>query len=138
MPYNHRISILLSAILCMVLGACSLSNYLRGGIYRQLDDSITIVGLTGFPDRYQDKEIVFSVRYYKKSNLPCPLGEDYVNFVIADRVSYITLDKIWIKKDEAGVLDSFDEMQTVVIKGKVFRIDDEKDPNIEALEIVPE
>lgn len=138
MPVNHRLPILLCAILCMVLGACSVSNFLRGGIYRQLDESITIVRLTEFPERYQDKEIVFSVRYYKKSNLPCPLGENYVNFVIADRVSYITLDKIWIRKEEAGVLDSFEEMQTVVIKGRVFKIDDEKDPNIEALEIVPE
>ncbi len=138
MPVKHRISILLCAILCMVLGACSVTNLLRGGIYRQLDDTITIVRLTESPEQFRDKEIVFSVRYYKKSNLPCPLGDDYVNFVIADRVSYITLDKIWIKKEEAGVLDSFKEMQTVVIKGRVFRIDDEKDPNIEALEIVPE
>lgn len=134
----RRNSIVFIGMLSVVLGACSVTKYLKGGIYRDLDESITIVLLTEYPERYRDKEIVFSVRYYKKGDLPCPLGDDYVNFVIADRVSYITLNKIWIKKDRADVLDSFKEMQTVVIKGKVFKIDDAKDPNIEALEIVPE
>jgi hypothetical protein len=81
---------------------------------------------------------VFSVRYYKKGDLPCPLGDDYVNFIIADRVSYITLDKVWIKKDKAKILDTFQEMETVVMKARVFKVDREKDPNLEALEIVPE
>lgn len=103
-----------------------------------MDEGLTIVKLTDNPGNYLDKEIVFSVRYFKKGNLPCPLGDDYVNFIIADRVSYITLNKVWIKKDKAKVLDSFKEMETVVMKARVFRVDREKDPNLEALEIVPE
>ncbi len=99
---------------------------------------MTIVGLTENPNKFLDKEIVFSVRYFKKGDLPCPLGEDYVNFLIADRVSYITLNKVWMKKDKAKVLDKLKEMETIVMKAKVFKIDKEKDPNIEALEIVPE
>ncbi len=99
---------------------------------------MTIVGLTENPNKVLDKEIVFSVRYSKKGDLPCPLGEDYVNFLIADRVSYITLNKVWMKKDKAKVLDKLKEMETIVMKAKVFKIDKEKDPNIVALEIVPE
>jgi len=118
--------------------ACAAGKYLKGGIYRQLDEGLTIVKLTDNPGNYLDKEIVFSVRYFKKGNLPCPLGEGYVNFVIADRVSYITLNKVWIKKEKAKVLDTFKEMETVVMKARVFRVDREKDPNLEALEIVPE
>jgi hypothetical protein len=118
--------------------ACAAGKYLKGGIHRQLDESLTIVKLTDNPSNYLDREIVFSVRYFKKGNLPCPLGDDYVNFVIADRVSYITLNKVWIKKEKAKVLDSFKEMETVVMKARVFRVDREKDPNLEALEIVPE
>jgi hypothetical protein len=126
------------ALACVAFTACGATNYLRGGIYRQLDESLTIVKLTDNPKKYLNHEIVFSVRYYKKGDLPCPLGEDYVNFIIADRVSYITLNKVWMKKEKAGVLDSFKEMETIVMKARVFRIDGEKDPNLEALEIVRE
>ena len=99
---------------------------------------MTIVGLTENPSKYLNKEIVISVRYYKKGDLPCPLGDDYVNFLIADRVSYITLNKVWMKKDRAGILDTLKEMETIVMKARVFKIDSEKDPNLEALEIVRE
>lgn len=121
-----------------VLSACTLSNLLRGGIYRDLDENLTIVSLQQNPKRYLDEDIVISVRYYKKGDLPCPLGEDYVNFSIADRVSYITLNKVWIKKDKADILDQFKEMETIVMKARVFRVDDQKDPNLEAIRIVPE
>jgi hypothetical protein len=43
-----------------------------------------------------------------------------------------------MKKDKAKVLDKLKEMETIVMKARVFKIDKEKDPNIEALEIVPE
>jgi hypothetical protein len=128
----------LIALACLSLAACGTTKYLKGGIHRQLDENLTIVALTENPNEYLDKVIVFSVRYYKKGDLPCPLGDDYVNFIIADRVSYITLDKVWIKKDKAKILDSFEEMETVVMKARVFKVDREKDPNLEALEIVPE
>ncbi len=120
------------------IAACIPARYLKGGIYRSLDDNLTIVGLTENPGKYLDKEIVFSVRYYKKGDLPCPLGEGFANFIIADRVSYITLNKVWMKKDKAQTLDSLKEMETIVMKAKVFRVDTEKDPNLEALEIVRE
>ena len=90
------------------------------------------------PNKYLNQEIVFSVRYYKKGNLSCPLGSDYVNFVIADRVSYITLNKVWIKNEKAKQLDTLKEMETIVMKARVFKVDKEKDPNLEALEIVKE
>ncbi len=90
------------------------------------------------PNNYLNKDIVFSVRFYKKGDLPCPLGEDYVNFSIADRVSYITLNKVWVKKEKAGMLDKLKEMETIVMKARVFKIDKEKDPNLEAIEITPE
>ncbi len=122
----------------MISIGCSPLNYVRGGIYRSLDENLTIVSLTENPAKYLNKEIVISVRYYKKSDIPCPLGEDYVNFFIADRVSYITLNKVWIKKDKAQVLDSLKEMETIVMKARVFKVDKEKDPNLEALEIVKE
>ena len=128
----------LIALACLSLAACGTTKYLKGGIYRQLDENLTIVALTENPHDYLDKVIVISVRYYKKGDLPCPLGDDYVNFIIADRVSYITLDKVWIKKDKAKILDTFQEMETVVMKARVFKVDREKDPNLEALEIVPE
>jgi hypothetical protein len=35
-------------------------------------------------------------------------------------------------------LDALKEMETIVMKARVFAIDKEKDPNLEALEIVPE
>jgi hypothetical protein len=130
--------VLLLSIACLALAACSSATYLKGGIHRQLDENLTIVSLTENPKNYLNKTIVFSIRFYKKGDLPCPLGEDYVNFAIADRVSYITLDKIWIRKDKAKVLDALKEMETIVMKARVFAIDKEKDPNLEALEIVPE
>ncbi len=120
------------------IGGCSAGKFLKGGIHRDLDENLTIVGLTENPNKYLNKEIVFSVRYYKKGDLPCPLGDDYVNFIIADRVSYITLNKVWIKNDKAKILDSLKEMETIVMKARVFKIDREKDPNLEALEIAPE
>jgi hypothetical protein len=125
-------------IACFAISACGTTKYLKGGIYKDLDENLTISGLTENPNKYLDKDIVFSVRYYKKGDLPCPLGEDYVNFVITDRVSYITLNKVWMKKDKAKALDKLKEMETIVMKARVFKIDKEKDPNIEALEIVPE
>ena len=66
------------------------------------------------------------------------MGSDYVNFVIADRVSYITLNKVWMKTDRAKILDTLKDMETVVMKARVFKVDKEKDPNLEALEIVKE
>jgi hypothetical protein len=107
-------------------------------MHRDLDEDITIVGLTENPKDFLDKTIVFSVRFFKKSDLACPLGEDYVNFIIADRVSYITLNKVWMKKDKAGILDELKEMETIIMKARVFKIDRERDPNLEALEIVRE
>ncbi len=125
-------------IACFAISACGATKYLKGGVYKDLDENLTISDLTEYPNRYLDKDIVFSVRYYKKGDLPCPLGEDYVNFTIADRVSYITLNKVWMKKDKAKVLDKLKEMETIVMKARVFKYDQGKDPNIEALEIVPE
>ncbi|HTY22484.1 MAG TPA: hypothetical protein VMC85_05105 [Desulfomonilaceae bacterium] len=122
----------------LTLTACSALTYLKGGIYQSLDENLTIVGLIGNPNSYLNREIVFSVRYYKKGDLPCPLGSDYVNFVIADRVSYITLNKVWMKTDRAKILDTLKEMETIVMKARVFKVDKEKDPNLEALEIVKE
>lgn len=122
----------------VLLIGCSPLNFLRGGIYKNLNEDITIVSLTENPSKFLNREIVFSVRYYKKSDLPSPLGDDYVNFIIADRVSYITLNKVWIKKDKASVLDSLKEMETIVMKARVFKIDKEKDPNLEALEVARE
>ncbi|MBI4966469.1 MAG: hypothetical protein HY913_24525 [Desulfomonile tiedjei] len=122
----------------LTVGGCSATKFLKSGIHRDLDENLTIVSLTENPNKYLNKEIVFSVRYYKKGDLSCPLGEDYVNFIIADRVSYITLNKVWMKKEKAKVLDSLKEMETVVMKARVFKIDREKDPNLEALEIALE
>lgn len=129
---------LLLVVTCLALAACGSTKYLKGGIHRQLDENLTIVSLTENPNNYLNKEIVFSVRFYKKSDLPCPLGEDYVNFIIADRVSYITLNKVWMKKGTAKILDTLKEMETIVMKARVFAVDKEKDPNLEALEIAPE
>ncbi len=122
----------------LILSSCSALNYLKGGVYRELDENLTIVTLMENPNKYLNREIVFSVRYYKKGNLPCPLGSDYVNLLIADRVSYITLNKVWIKNEKAKALDSLKEMETIVMKARVFKVDKEKDPNLEALEIVKE
>ncbi|MEW6532880.1 MAG: hypothetical protein AB1473_18770 [Thermodesulfobacteriota bacterium] len=125
-------------IACSALAACSALNIMRGGVYRELNEDLTIVSLTRQPQRYLDKQIVFSVRYYKKGELPCPLGEDYINFIIADRESYYTLNKVWIKKDKADILGSLKEMETIVLKARVFKVDEARDPNLEALEIVRE
>ncbi len=122
----------------LMLSSCSALNYVKGGLYRELDQNLTIVTLMENPNKYLNHEIVFSVRYYKRGNLPCPLGSDYVNFVIADRVSYITLNKVWIKNEKAKVLDTLKEMETIVMKARVFKVDKEKDPDLEALEIVKE
>ncbi len=135
---NLKKLLLIVLALCWLLPACSAVQYLKGGMYRELNEDITIVGLTDNPKAYLNKEIVFSVRFFKKSDLPCPLGDDYVNFVIADRVSYITLNKVWMKKDKAKILDELKEMETIIMKAKVFKIDPEKDPNLEALEIIRE
>ncbi len=132
---NRLLAIL---VVCFAISACGSTKYLKGGIYRDLDENLTISDLTERPSRYLDKEIVFSVRYFKKGDLPCPLGEDYVNFTIADRISYITLNTVWMKKDKAKVLDKLKENETIVMKARVFKYDTEKNPNIEALEIVPE
>jgi hypothetical protein len=128
----------LIAVSCLLLAACGMSRFLRGGIYKDLDESLTIVRLVEDPKKYLNKEIVFSVRYHQKGDLPCPLEGDYVNIVIADRVSYITLNKAWMKKDKADVLEKFKPNDTVVIKARVFDVDKEKDPDLEILEIKPE
>jgi hypothetical protein len=131
---------LLTTALSVLLfcSACSAAKYLKGGIHKEMDGTLTIVGLTENPAKHLGKEIVFSVRFYKKSDLPCPLGDNYVNFIIADRVSYITLNKVWMKKDRASVLDDLKEMETIIMRARVFKIDREKDPNLEAIEIVRE
>jgi hypothetical protein len=43
-----------------------------------------------------------------------------------------------MKKAKAAILETFKEMETVVIKVRVFNIDKEKDPNLEVLEIAKE
>lgn len=133
MNFSKTIPILLA--LCVLLSGCAVARYVKGGIHKDLDEDLTIVTLVDQSKKYLDKEIVFSVRFYKKGDLPCPLGDDYVNFIIADRVSYITLDKIWMKKEKAKILDQLKEMETIVMKARVFKVDREKDPNLEALEI---
>ncbi|MCA1959453.1 MAG: hypothetical protein LDL33_01560 [Desulfomonile sp.] len=134
-----RLTMALIAILaCFLAASCSAARLARGGIYRELDENLTIVKLTEKADIYLDKKVVISVRYFKKGDLPCPLGDDYVNFIIADRMSYITLNKVWIAKEKAAVLDTFKEMETVVMRARVFKVGAEKDPYLEALEILPE
>jgi hypothetical protein len=129
---------LVLAVAFVAIASCSATKYLRGGIHRELDENLTIVKLTENPGSYLGKTVVLSVRYDKLGNLPCPLGPDFVNFVIADRVSKIALNKVWVRKEKASVLDSFKPMDTIVMKAKIFQVDREKDPNLEALEIVPE
>ncbi len=126
------------AIIGAITTACIPLRLLKGGLHRSVDENLTIVGLTQDPKKYLDKEIVFSVRFYKKGDLPSPLGPDYINIIIADRVSYITLNKVWIKKDYASVLDTLKEMETIIMKARVFGVDSAKDPNLEALQIVKE
>jgi len=130
--------ILTGALLSVLFTGCSPLNYMKGGIYRNLNEDLTIVSLTENPSKFLNKEIVISGRFYKKSDLPSPLGDDHANFIIADRASYITLNKVWIKKDKASILDSLKEMETIVMKARVFKVDKEKDPNLEAFEIVKE
>lgn len=129
---------LIALTVCCLSSACSAVNYLKGGMHRDLDEDITIAELQEHPRDYLDKTIVFSVRFFKKSDLPSPLGDDYVNFIIADRVSYITLDKVWMKKEKAGILDKLKEMETIIMKARIFKIDSARDPNLEALEIIRE
>jgi hypothetical protein len=133
-----RIRLIGIVLSCVAITACMATRFLKGGIYRELDEDLTIAELQRDPSKYLNKEIVFSVRYVKKGDLPCPLGDDYVNFSIADRISYILLDKVWIKKDKAQALNRLKEMETIVMRARVFRVDSQKDPNLEALEIVPE
>lgn len=133
------LSILAAVIVIGILAtACIPLRFLKGGLHRKLDESLTIVSLTQDPKKYLHNDIVFSVRYYKKGDLPCPLGPNYINIIIADRVSYITLNKVWMKKNIASVLDTLKEMETIIMKAKVFAVDSAKDPNLEALEIVKE
>lgn len=133
-----RVGMLGIALACVAITACTATRYLKGGLYRELDENLTIAELQRDPRKFLNKDIVFSVRYVKKGDLPCPLGDGYVNFSIADRISYILLDKAWIKKEMAGALDNLKEMETIVMRARVFRIDPQKDPNLEALQIVPE
>lgn len=138
MASRHLSPALLALAACLLIASCSAGRFLKGGIHRQLDENLTIVKLTENADAYLDKEVVILVRFYKKADLPCPLGEGYVNFIIADRVSYITLNKVWITKARASVLDSFKEMETIVMRARVFKVGAERDPYLEALQIVPE
>jgi hypothetical protein len=131
-------SMLLILIIGFALSGCGTMKLFQGGLHRNLDEDLTIVKLTEKPNNYLNKDIVFSVRYYKKSDLPCPLGDNYVNFIIRDRISYISLNTVWMKKEKAGVLDTLKEDETIVMKAKVFKIDKEENPNLEALEIVKE
>jgi hypothetical protein len=133
MPFSRNL--LLVTIVSFSLISCGTSKLFKTGIHRNLDEDLTIVKLTDKPKDYLNKDIVISVRYYKKGDLPCPLGDNYVNMIIADRVSYITLSEVWIKKDKASILDSLKEMETIVMKAKVFKIDEKQDPYLEVLEI---
>jgi hypothetical protein len=118
--------------------ACGALNFVKGGLHAQMDEQVTISSMLRDPEKFLDEDVVFSVRYIKKGDRPCPLGEDYVNFVIRDRISRIPLEKAWIKKVDSNILDKFKKDETVVMKAKVFRIDKQRDPNLLALQIVPE
>ncbi len=128
----------LVAVACLLLTACGVSRFLKPPIYRNLDESLTIVYLTEHSKKYLNKTIVFSVRYQQKGGLRCPLEGDYVNIILADRISRITLDKVWIRKDKEYIVDNFKKDDTVVVKAKVFEVDSAKNPNLEVLEMVPE
>lgn len=136
MPAQMKLLFILVA--CVMLAACAVTRYVKGGLYRELDKDLTIVELQRDPAKYLHKEFVISVRFDKKGDLPCPLGDDYVNFSIADRISYYLHDKVWMKKDKAKILNKLKKMETVVMKVREFGIDSQKDPNLEVLEIVPE
>lgn len=123
----------------MLPAACSVArNYMRGGMYKDLNENLTLVELAKNPKKYLDKEVVFLVRYYGKGDLPCPLGDDYVNIILADRQSYITNNKVWISKKKADILKPFKKEDTVAVRARVFRIDEVKDPNLEVLDMGPE
>jgi len=125
-------------VACIVVASCSATRYLKGGIHKEVDDSLTLVRLIDSPNQFLNKEIVFPVEYYGKGDLPCPLGEDYVNFTIADRGKGYISHKVWIKKDKAHVLDTLKINDIIVMKARFFKFDREKDPNLEALQIEPE
>jgi hypothetical protein len=125
-------------LVCVILSGCAVTRYLKGGIHRELDPSLSAAGLVKDPEKYVNRVIVFSVRYFGIGKAECPLGKDYVNIEIADRVSYITFKKVWMKKSKSDVLKSFKENETVVMKVRVFAVDDDNDPNLEALDITPE
>ncbi len=136
MSFSRNLLLILTVSVSLI--SCGATKLFKGGIHRNLDEDLTIVKLTESPNNFLDKDIVFSVRFYKKGDLPSPLGDNYINVIIADRVSYITLNKVWIKKEKASILDSLKEMETIVMKAKVFKIDKEKDPNLEVIEIAKE
>ena len=136
MSFYRNLLLILTVSVSLI--SCGATKLFKGEIHRNLDEDLTIVKLTESPNNFLDKDIVFSVRFYKKGDLPSPLGDNYINIIIADRVSYITLNKVWIKKEKASILDSLKEMETIVMKAKVFKIDKEKDPNLEVIEIAKE
>lgn len=133
-----KLKLLLILPICLMMSSCGALNYIKGGLHAKLDKTVTISSMLQDPERFLDEDVVFSVKYSKKGDRPCPLGQDYVNFIIKDRISYISLDKAWIKKDASDVLNKFDKDDTVVMKAKVFRIDEQREPNLLALKIVPE
>ncbi len=133
-----NIKLLFFLTISLMLSSCGALNYIKGGLHAKLDKNVTISSMLQDPERFLDEDVVFSVKYSKKGDRPCPLGEDYVNFVIKDRISYISLDKAWIKKDASDVLNNFDEDDTVVMKAKIFKIDKQREPNLLASKIVPE
>ena len=45
-------------IACFAITACGATKYLKGGVYKDLDENLTIVGLTENPNKYLDKDIV--------------------------------------------------------------------------------
>jgi hypothetical protein len=124
-------------VTCVLMSCSGATRYLKGGIHKDLDPDLTISKMQKDPAKYRDKTVVMSVRFYKKSDLPCPLGDDFVNFLIMDHISFITLDRVWIKKENAQVLDTLKESDAITIKARVFDVDVTKNPNLEALEIVP-
>lgn len=49
---SGRKQLLLVLAVCLALSACSSTKYLKGGLYRELDENLTIVGLTEAPNKY--------------------------------------------------------------------------------------
>ncbi len=99
---------------------------------------LSLMTVMADPKEFLDREVELFVRYYKKGGLPCPLGPDYANFVIADVISYITLNKVWIPKEKAKKLDTLTEMEIIAVKVRVFAVDKENDPNLEVLRLAAE